>query len=396
MRISSIDIFRALTMVLMIFVNDLWSLTDIPGWLEHSAANVDFLGLADVVFPCFLVVMGMAIPFAIQNRLAKKESNFTISKHIIFRSVALLIMGVFTVEIPDLNPKFTGLSEALYALIMVIAFFMIWNVYPNTQGRNRLIYRSLQIVGMVVLIWLAIIYRGNPDGQSQVVGFRTQWWGILGLIGWSYLACALIYLFGRNKPFVVITVAWMFFTLFSIAGHAGWLHRIWPDGPREWFVGNGAFHSFTLAGVIGGILLQKYAKPLQLGKILTWFVSLGLVMLAAGLIARHFFIISKIRATPTWVLLCCAIAFVSFAILFWLVEYKGKGKWFQMIKIAGTNTLTCYLVPYLVYNVVVLSGLRLPSFALTGGVGLIKSVIYTALVLMITAILNRFKIRLSI
>jgi predicted acyltransferase len=34
-RIASIDILRALTMVLMIFVNDLWSLKNIPEWLEH-------------------------------------------------------------------------------------------------------------------------------------------------------------------------------------------------------------------------------------------------------------------------------------------------------------------------------------------------------------------------
>ena len=34
-RIATIDILRALTMVLMIFVNDLGSLRDIPLWLEH-------------------------------------------------------------------------------------------------------------------------------------------------------------------------------------------------------------------------------------------------------------------------------------------------------------------------------------------------------------------------
>ena len=40
-RLKSIDILRALTMLLMIFVNDLWTLTDIPQWLGHKAGNVD-------------------------------------------------------------------------------------------------------------------------------------------------------------------------------------------------------------------------------------------------------------------------------------------------------------------------------------------------------------------
>ncbi len=38
-RVASIDILRALTMTLMVFVNDLWSLTNIPAWLEHTAAS---------------------------------------------------------------------------------------------------------------------------------------------------------------------------------------------------------------------------------------------------------------------------------------------------------------------------------------------------------------------
>jgi heparan-alpha-glucosaminide N-acetyltransferase len=62
LRISSIDILRALTMVLMIFVNDLWSLNNIPGWLEHTAAAEDGMGLADVVFPAFLFIVGMSVP----------------------------------------------------------------------------------------------------------------------------------------------------------------------------------------------------------------------------------------------------------------------------------------------------------------------------------------------
>jgi heparan-alpha-glucosaminide N-acetyltransferase len=70
-RLKSIDILRALTMLLMIFVNDLWSLSGIPEWLEHKAANVDGMGLADVVFPAFLFIVGLSVPYAIRARLKK-------------------------------------------------------------------------------------------------------------------------------------------------------------------------------------------------------------------------------------------------------------------------------------------------------------------------------------
>jgi len=82
-------------MFLMIFVNDLWTLSGIPEWLEHTATNTDGMGLADIVFPAFLVVMGMSLPFAIQNRMDKGESKIKISWHIILRSFALIVMGVF-------------------------------------------------------------------------------------------------------------------------------------------------------------------------------------------------------------------------------------------------------------------------------------------------------------
>ena len=55
-RIHSIDVFRAITMFLMIFVNDLWSLKDIPAWLEHTEAAEDGMGFADTIFPAFLFI----------------------------------------------------------------------------------------------------------------------------------------------------------------------------------------------------------------------------------------------------------------------------------------------------------------------------------------------------
>lgn len=102
-RIFSIDVFRAITMLLMIFVNDFWSLTGIPLWLEHARADQDFLGFSDIVFPCFLFIVGMSIPYAMRNRIAKGETHFQILRHILFRSLALLVMGFFTVNISELN-----------------------------------------------------------------------------------------------------------------------------------------------------------------------------------------------------------------------------------------------------------------------------------------------------
>src|SRR5919106_1343655 len=83
-RITSIDILRALTMVLMIFVNDLWSLKNIPAWLEHVERGVDGIGLADVVFPAFLFIVGLSIPYAMENRRRKGDTDWGLIKHVLW------------------------------------------------------------------------------------------------------------------------------------------------------------------------------------------------------------------------------------------------------------------------------------------------------------------------
>lgn len=389
-RILSIDVFRALTMFLMIFVNDLWTLSGIPYWLEHAKATEDFLGVADVVFPCFLFILGMAIPFAIQNRLAKGDSKGQLIKHIVIRSLALLVMGVFTVNVPELNAKATGMGVEWFQILMVLGFFLIWNVYPKSSGTKKIGFLGLQIVGCIILLYLAFIFRGGTD--ENLTKISPQWWGILGLIGWTYLTCALIYLFAQKHPLVLILFS-VLFAILTIAGHAGWLQQIWPDGPKDWMLGNGAFHAFAMAGVTATLLLKKFQNSKQLLLSLT---GMGILLLVAGFISHHFFIISKIQATPPWVFLCSGIAFILYALIYWLVDIQQKSGWFSLIKTAGTSTLTCYLIPYVYYSVADLSGISLPASLTFGLVGLAKSLLFSLLIIGITTVLGQMKIKLKI
>ena len=67
-RVISIDVFRGLTIFLMIFVNTVMEGRNIPLWLKHAPSDVDGMTLPDIVFPCFLFVGGMAIPNADSQR----------------------------------------------------------------------------------------------------------------------------------------------------------------------------------------------------------------------------------------------------------------------------------------------------------------------------------------
>ena len=382
-RIYTIDIFRAITMLLMIFVNDFWSLKGIPEWLEHAKTDQDFLGFSDIIFPCFLFIVGMSIPYAIRNRISKGENNLKILFHIAIRSVALLVMGFFTVNIDNLNVAASGLSRGGFQILMVLAFFLIWNVYPKSENWKKYLFSGMQLAGIALLIILFLNFKGGKEGLEHMT---PQWWGILGLIGWTYLISAPIYLFARKLPWLLL-VFWGLFTLLNIAVHANWLKTPIPGG--------GAFQGFAFAGIAASILLDRATDPEKRQKLPLFYIGAGILLLIGGSGLRNFFIISKIQATPTWVFLCNAIAFGFLALIYYIVDLKGKANWFNLIKLAGTSTLTCYLIPYVYYSLAAYA-FTLPVFLKTGIIGLGKSMVYALIIIGITALLGKVKVRLKI
>jgi predicted acyltransferase len=382
-RIQTIDVFRAITMFLMIFVNDFWTLTGIPTWLEHAKADQDFLGFSDIIFPTFLFIVGMSVPYAIKNRISKGDSPLKMFIHIVFRSVALLVMGFFTVNISNLNVQASGFSREAFQIIMVVAFFLIWNVYPKAEDWKKYLFMGLKGLGIVILLTLFFVFKGGKEGLQPMT---PQWWGILGLIGWTYLITASIYLFVYKSPWTLVGF-WVLFSLLNIADHAHWLKTPIPGG--------GAFQGLSFAGILASLLLDYFNKAEKHHILPLVYAGTGLLLFAAGLGLHQFFIISKILATPTWIYLCNAIAFGLLAVLFWIVDMKKKESWFAVIKPAGTSTLTCYLVPYVYYSLAVYA-FSLPVFLKTGAIGLLKSAVYAFIVVFITALLGRLSIKLKI
>lgn len=66
-RLKSLDIFRGIAIVLMIFVNSggghYW-------WIEHATWNG--LHFADLVFPWFLFIMGVCIPMSLKSQINRQ------------------------------------------------------------------------------------------------------------------------------------------------------------------------------------------------------------------------------------------------------------------------------------------------------------------------------------
>jgi heparan-alpha-glucosaminide N-acetyltransferase len=392
-RLASVDAFRALTMFLMIFVNDLWSLKQIPGWLEHAGKMEDSLGLADTVFPAFLFIVGLSIPFAIRARISKGASRASTMFHILSRSFALLVMGIFHVNLEEYNKTAAWLPKPWWQIGITIGFFLVWLDYsPRLAQWKR---RCLQGSGVLLLMVLALIYKGG--GPEQTTWMRPHWYGILGLIGWSYLICASIYLFAKDRLGLLVA-AFVFFLGFNIADQAGWLDFLDPVRSYIWIVGSGSLPALTMAGVVVAVLYRRMSEKNQPAKMLPLLAALSVLVLVAGFAIRPLGGISKIRATPAWVLICTAISMAVFLLLIYIMDIKGRQRWMNPLKPGGTSTLTAYLLPYIHYAIYNLLGVgfALPLVLRTGGIGILKSLIYAFLIILITGVLEKRRIRLCI
>ena len=390
-RVASIDILRALTMVLMIFVNDLWSLKDIPAWLGHVERGVDGIGLADVVFPAFLFIVGLSLPFAVDNRRKKGDSDWELVKHVLVRTIALLVMGVFLVNGETINARGSGIPSSLYYTLCCISFILIWNLYPKQA--NRYLVIAAKAVGIITLLILAFIYRGGEDGQLN--RFAPQWWGILGLIGWSYLVAGLITIFSRNNLYT-IAAAWIFFAVLSMVNKAGYI-------PTDSFIGyipdailGGTLTGLVLGGVLTATLFNYFRKQGEHMKMTLVFIAFAVVLIIMSVITRPYWKLAKLGATPAWLFLCSAFTLLAFTAIYWIADMRRKAGWFNIIKPAGTDTLLCYLIPYFLYALISFTGFRWPEAVISGGAGLLKSFLLALICVIITGGLNRAGVKLKL
>jgi predicted acyltransferase len=388
-RIASVDIFRALTMLLMILVNDLWSLHDIPAWLEHATADEDGMGLADVVFPAFLFIVGLSIPLAFQSRIKKGESGSTILLHIAKRSLALIIMGFFMVNLESFRQDIPQIYKNIWEVSMAVAILLIWNTYEKDRVLPAIPAWLMQGIGIGILVALALVYKGGTAEDPQWM--RPHWWGILGLIGWAYLLCSVIYLLSARKIGIILGCLVILHGL-----NVQEFIPLFKDGQGIRIIISASNHVLVMSGVLATMVYLKLKDNNRIGLFISILLILAILYIVYGFATRPLWGISKIRASPSWTTICAGIGFSSFALIYILADVLKITRWSAIIMPAGRSTLTCYLLPYIIYPLFFPLIKLLPD-SLTGGMaGILKSLIFALVVILLTGLLERNRIKLRI
>ena len=390
MRFVSIDILRAITMVLMVWVNDFWTLTNVPKWLKHATAVEDYLGFSDIIFPLFLFIVGLSIPLAIKNRIDKGHSDISISKHIIIRSISLLIIGVYMVNYETAHDESIFIGKTYWTLLMALAVVLIWTNWKKSPIKSYW-HPYIKFLGFIILIFLAYIYKGGENGS---VWMTTQWWGILGLIGWAYLLNSLVYVFSKGS-LLIMSLLWLLLISLSMLNHSEM--SIEFTGFSRYFstILTGTIPAFTTAGIVATLIFKRFQKTA-----IKWsyfsLIILGIINLIFGLATRPIWGISKIQGTPSWLAICTGIGFLMFALLYNIADEKKHTNWAKIITPAGTATLTCYMIPYFIYPLRTITEIRIPEILINNQIGLLVSFAFALLVVVFTGWLEkkRFKLKL--
>jgi predicted acyltransferase len=389
-RVASVDALRGLTILLMIFVNDLGR--GAPSWMHHiQPPNADGMTLADVVFPAFLFIVGLSIPMAFERARATGKSTAAQLGHILARTAGLLFMGVIVLNSED-DPSVVG---PRWVVLAFTALILAWCVVPPRPNRSldgraepswkRTLLLGTKVLGIVGLLILVAIYRRAP-GPTELpfwgrvddwVWLRTGWWGILGLIGWAYLTVGLlVLLLGWRREWLMGALA-LLMLLHLALNHGGLFTRLndesWLgvaagplarlgrgiDAAGEYVSlrdATGSLAGITMAGCLLGTILRRDSDVRSPCARVRWALTFAVGLFLAGCLTDTFEGINKIAATPTWCLWSAALACLVWVLLYLVLDVAGITGWSILLRGAGANPLVAYFLHPIVVELLELTG----------------------------------------
>ena len=397
-RIASIDALRGFVMFMMIFVNDLAGGGEIvPNWMVHFSdrhRGGSGMTFVDQVFPAFLFIVGMSIPFALGSRLSKGESVWKILLHIITRTCALLAIGILMV-----NAEAGATQRWMYAMFLssILAFCGISprGASPSQTRFWNILSLGLRVIGFAGMVYCAFTFQG-PKGWRIITlspfHLRTEWYGILGLIGWAYLSAAAVFLiFRTHRTALLGCVAVML--CFYPAERNGVFDNFWFTNHVVSLSGTvGSHGAIAVAGILLASILvapDRLTHRSRLNFTLLFIVGFA----SAAWLLNGVYGISKNEATTSWCLWSCAITAALWLGFYYVCDVAPVNMVRAPLVAAGQNVLLAYLLSEMLPNL--FEFLHFGHEPILAWI-ISRSLLWAFVLLCLTTLLNRLGFRLKI
>jgi predicted acyltransferase len=289
-RLLSLDVFRGLTIALMILVNSPGNQTPYY-FLDHSAWNG--CTLADLVFPFFVFVVGVSAVFSLSQARYREKRGALIIK-ICKRSLIIFFIGLFLNAFPE---HFDLASIRVFGVLQRIAicYFFSAILFLTTRLRTQAVIIAVLLIGYWLLMTLPA-YNLTEEGNFAAYIDRM------------FLSPA--HLYGKYYD---------------------------PEG----FFSTFPAVATALLGNLTAAWLLSNLRPAQKKN---GMVFMGILALSTGWLWAFWFPINKTLWTSSFVLWTGGFALLILAFCYWLIEIKHWHKWSKPFEFFGVNAMAAYVL----------------------------------------------------
>ena len=297
-RIYSIDIFRGMTIALMIIVNNPGSWAYVYAPLRH--AKWHGCTLTDLVFPFFLFIVGASMRFAFVRWHSFPSKDFY--KHVFWRSFSIFLAGILIHAYPFIQQDWDWSSFRIMGVLqrIALAYGIAAIIVIHFKVRKVLIIST----GILIFYWV------------------------------------LLWIGGGNNPYSLENNVIRHFDIFLLGEKHLYKGTGIPFDP-EGLISTIASIVTVLIGYLVGAMMHTTKNFSDNIKRMSIF---GLSMIAIGLIWGLIFPINKQLWTSSYVLFTGGIATLVLVILSWVIDVKNLKNYFWVFKVFGTNSIFLFIL----------------------------------------------------
>ncbi|GGH01094.1 DUF5009 domain-containing protein [Parapedobacter pyrenivorans] len=313
-RLLSLDALRGFDMFWITGGDDLIHIgAKVLGWgwlavLSQQFHHPQWNGLSayDCIFPLFIFMAGVSVPFSLGSRLEKGVPKSKLAKKAVQRGVILVLLGI----IYNNGILVKSFSEMRYASVL---------------GR-------IGLAGM----FAQLLYIYNPSALKLMVQGC-----ILLLIYWAFLSWFPV----PGCPLGTMTME---------CNPASYIDRlILPGKPYlgihdpEGIMSTVPAVMTGLLGIFAGLRIRNHTN--QSGEKKAHSLALyGIIALVLGITWSYFWPLNKNLWTGSFVLVVGGISFLLLALFYWIIDVKGLRRWTLFFVVIGTNSIVIYMLSHFV------------------------------------------------
>jgi predicted acyltransferase len=312
-RLLSLDVFRGITVVAMLLVNNPGTARFGYRALQHAEWNG--CQPPDLIFPFFLFIVGVSIIYSLaQQERSGVPRGATIIK-IVRRSATIFGIGMLLNALPYFDWDVTRIPGVLQRIALCYFIASLLVVYSGVRGQACT--AVLLLAGYWILMtWVPVPGYGAGDLQPDT-----------NLV--AYIDRALM------------------------GGHL-WHHHWDPEG----LLSSVPAVSTTLIGVLTGHWLRSQRNGNQR---LTGLLLAGAAGVGLGVVMNMWFPINKNLWTSSYVVFTGGAALISLGLCYWLVDLKGYRRWATPFVVFGTNAISAYALSTLMTKALALWTVTRPN-----------------------------------